>query len=63
MRPHPEASAFLAVSCGTIYKLINSGELPYVMVNSEKRIPRAALVAYVERRTQRAGVDAQAIAS
>ncbi|GAB3879398.1 helix-turn-helix domain-containing protein [Microbispora bryophytorum] len=46
----PEAMAALKVSRWTLYCLIRSGELPSVVVNVRcRRIPAAALDAYVTR--------------
>ncbi|HEY3447471.1 MAG TPA: helix-turn-helix domain-containing protein [Myxococcales bacterium] len=45
-----ESGAFLSLSRSGLYKLLRSGELPSVKVGKARRIPRAALAAFVEQR-------------
>jgi excisionase family DNA binding protein len=44
-----EAARFLAVSCSTIYDLMETGRLPYVKLGRSRRIPRQALVDLARR--------------
>lgn len=48
---HAPESAAERLQCGRtkVYELMNSGELESVKVGRLRRIPEAALVAYVER--------------
>jgi excisionase family DNA binding protein len=48
-----EAARQLRVSRGTVYKLMASGELRFVLVGQSRRIRREALIEYLDR-----GVDA-----
>jgi excisionase family DNA binding protein len=45
----PEAAAALSVSRATIYELLASGELESVRLGRSRKIPVAALEAYVAR--------------
>jgi len=49
MRP-AEAAAFLGVSRSLIYDLMASGDIPYVRVRSDRRVPRTALIEYASKR-------------
>ncbi len=44
-----EAADLLGVSRTTVYELLNTGQLESVRIGRARRIPRAALVAYVDR--------------
>ncbi|WP_239340636.1 helix-turn-helix domain-containing protein [Frankia sp. CiP3] len=44
-----EAADLLGVSRTTVYELLNAGQLESVRIGRARRIPRAALVAYVDR--------------
>lgn len=46
-----EAARILCLSRSTIYELMDSGELPSVRHSAARRIPVAALRAWVARRT------------
>ena len=46
-----EAAKALGISHGTLYKLMDRGELPYVKIGKCRRISRAALRDYVQRHT------------
>ena len=50
LRPFPDAAEFLAIGRSAIFQLLKTGEIPYVRVATERRIPRAALVAYAAGR-------------
>ncbi len=45
----PEAAAALSLGRSTIYKMMESGEIPTVRVGRAVRIPLTALVAWAER--------------
>jgi len=49
MRP-AEAAAFLGVSRSLIYELMATGDIPYVRVRSDRRVPRTALIEYASKR-------------
>ncbi|WP_239348322.1 helix-turn-helix domain-containing protein [Frankia sp. Cj5] len=53
-----EAADLLGVSRATVYELLNAGQLESVRIGRSRRIPRAALVAYVDRLCGRAHEDA-----
>jgi excisionase family DNA binding protein len=38
------AAEFLSVSTKTIYRLMDTGELPYAQIRGRRRIPRRALI-------------------
>ncbi len=44
-----EAAELLGVSRTTVYELLNAGQLESIRIGRSRRIPRAALVAYVDR--------------
>ncbi|WP_239394563.1 helix-turn-helix domain-containing protein [Frankia sp. CiP3] len=44
-----EAAEQLGVGRTTVYELLNAGQLESVRIGRSRRIPRAALVAYVDR--------------
>ncbi len=44
-----EAAEQLGVSRTTLYELLNAGRIESVRIGRARRIPRAALVAYVDR--------------
>jgi excisionase family DNA binding protein len=46
----PAVAAELSVAISTVHKLCAKGDLAYVRVCSDKRIPRAALDAYLQAR-------------
>jgi excisionase family DNA binding protein len=50
-----EAAMMLSVSRSKIYELLQTGELPFVLVGNVKRIPLAALRSLAEKKT----VDAE----
>ena len=52
LRPWPDAARFLGVSRSAIYRLIQTGELPYVRVlaGGDRRIPKKSLVAFADDR-------------
>src|ERR1041385_1646719 len=47
-----EAARLLGYSRSTIYEMLNSGELPSTLHGSSRRIPVAALRAWIEAHTQ-----------
>jgi excisionase family DNA binding protein len=47
-----EAARLLGYSHSTIYQMLNSGELPSTLHGSSRRIPVAALRAWIEAHTQ-----------
>src|SRR5215217_1819796 len=47
-----EAARLLGYSRSTIYEMLNSGELPSTLHGSSRRIPIAALRAWIEAHTQ-----------
>jgi excisionase family DNA binding protein len=47
-----EAVRLLGYSRSTIYEMLNSGELPSTLHGSSRRIPVAALRAWIEAHTQ-----------
>lgn len=47
-----EAARILSLSRSTIYEMLDSGELPSVRRGSARRIPLAAVRAWVERQTE-----------
>jgi excisionase family DNA binding protein len=49
----PEVCGRLAASRNTVYRLMESGELPYVLVRGGRRVREDDLAAYVERQTRR----------
>lgn len=57
LRTIEEAAAELNVGRSTIYDLIKQKELEYVKIGRCTRIPRSALVRFVERLRRRAGYD------
>lgn len=44
-----EACEFLSIGKSSLYNLMKKGELPFVFVGSNRRIPRKALVEFTER--------------
>ncbi|KLL09503.1 excisionase family DNA-binding protein, partial [Protofrankia coriariae] len=44
-----EAAAVLGVGRSTVYELMAAGQIESVRIGRSRRIPRAALVAYVDR--------------
>ncbi|WP_239341672.1 helix-turn-helix domain-containing protein [Frankia sp. CiP3] len=55
-----EAADLLGVSRTTVYELLNAGQLESVRIGRSRRIPRAALVAYVDRLCGLCGGEAAA---
>lgn len=49
VKPWPDAARWLDISRSTLFRLMNSGELEYVRIGADRRIPKAALVDYVLR--------------
>jgi excisionase family DNA binding protein len=49
LRPR-EAAVFLGTSRSKIYDLMAAGELPYVRIGADRKIPRRACIEYAERR-------------
>jgi len=45
-----EAARILALSRARVYQLIAAGELPHIRIGKSVRVPRAALLRYIERR-------------
>jgi excisionase family DNA binding protein len=45
----PDAARFLSVSNGTIYLLLNRGELSSAHIGRSRRIPRAAVIEFAEK--------------
>jgi excisionase family DNA binding protein len=44
-----EACEFLSIGKSSLYNLMKKGQLPFVFVGSNRRIPRKALVEFTER--------------
>ncbi len=44
-----EAAAIASVARSTAYELINAGDWPVIRIGRSVRVPRAGLVAWVER--------------
>ncbi len=53
-----EAAKMLALSRARVYQMIASGEVPHVRFGKAVRIPRTALLRYIERQTVNADNDA-----
>jgi len=53
-----EAAEILALSRARVYQLIAAGELPHIRFGKSVRVPRAALLRYIERQTVNADNDA-----
>ncbi len=53
-----EAARVLALSRARVYQMVASGELPHVRFGKAVRIPRVALLRYIERQTVNADNDA-----
>ncbi len=53
-----EAAEVLGVGRTTVYELLNAGLVESVRIGRSRRIPRAALVAYVDRLRGVAGAEA-----
>jgi excisionase family DNA binding protein len=53
-----EAAEVLGVGRSTVYELIAAGQIESVRIGRSRRIPRAALVAYVARLRGAAGDEA-----
>jgi len=49
----PESAAYLAVTSGTVYRLVRSGELAHVRIGRSVRFRVVDLDAYLEERTSR----------
>jgi excisionase family DNA binding protein len=47
--PIPSAAEFLGVARSTVYGLMQDQQLPYVKIRGARRIPRKALVAFLEK--------------
>jgi excisionase family DNA binding protein len=46
----PEAGATLSISRAKLYQLMNAGAIPYLHIDRSRRIPLAALEAYIADR-------------
>jgi excisionase family DNA binding protein len=44
-----EACEFLSIKKSSLYNLMKRGELPFVFVGSNRRIPRRALIEFTEK--------------
>jgi excisionase family DNA binding protein len=44
-----EAAQYLAVSRGTLYKLMDNGELPYLKIGKARRVEHRALQELIDR--------------
>jgi excisionase family DNA binding protein len=44
-----EACTFLSIGKSSLYQLMSRGEIPFVFVGSNRKIPRAALVEFTQR--------------
>ena len=44
-----EACSFLSLGKSSVYQLMSRGEIPFVFVGANRRIPRKALVDFTER--------------
>lgn len=53
-----EAAEILALSRARVYQLIAAGELPHIRIGKSVRVPRAALLRFIERQTINADNDA-----
>jgi len=53
-----EAAKMLALSRARVYQMVASGEVPHVRFGKAVRIPRAALLRYIDRQTVNADNDA-----
>ena len=47
-----EAAALLRTGRDTTYALVNSGQIPHIRLGKQIRIPRAALMAHLEREAE-----------
>ena len=45
-----DAAEWLAISRSAVYQLLNTGEIAYVRIGADRRIPRRALVEYANAR-------------
>lgn len=48
----PEAAKLLRVGRDTAYWLVSEGRIPHVRVGKQIRVPRAALLAHLEREAE-----------
>ncbi len=57
LRPFPEGAAFLGIGRSKIFALMSDGTIPIVRVfdGGPRRIPKAALVTYLDRRVIKRG--------
>ncbi|KLL09987.1 MULTISPECIES: helix-turn-helix domain-containing protein [Protofrankia] len=55
-----EAAAVLGVGRSTVYELMAAGQIESVRIGRSRRIPRVALVAYVDRLRGAPGTEAAA---
>jgi excisionase family DNA binding protein len=46
----PDSANFLNIGRATMFGIVSRGEIAYVRIGADRRIPRKALVAYAERR-------------
>ncbi|GAC1330980.1 MAG: hypothetical protein NVSMB13_19160 [Mycobacteriales bacterium] len=58
LRPD-EAAALLRASRSKVYELMRRGEIVSVLIGGSRRVPRAALISYVEALTAAAERDAE----
>lgn len=49
VKPFPDAASFLGCSRPTVYKLMQQGQLATVRVGADLRIPKRALVEFIEK--------------
>lgn len=48
----PEAAAFLSISRSKVYQMLQSRELPSIWLGKSRRIPRLALIEFIERQIE-----------
>lgn len=53
----PDAADFMACSCNQVYRLINRGDLPFVMVGDAKRVPVQAVIDYCSPTSNKGKTD------
>lgn len=55
--PIPEVARILALSRSRVYQMAHDGEIAYVRLGKSMRVPRAVLLALIDRQTVNHGRD------